>query len=128
MTVGFFVVVALRIARKQVHLDLLPAAFYPLRETNLTPVTVKKMVDAANFCWQAICEKDTEKLGKGLSLSRCATVDAFPGTLTEELAGCMAVYDDLAFGRNISGAGGGGYLTLVTEKETPKGIRVNVRR
>ena len=105
-----------------------PADFNPLLDTNLTPKNVQRMAKAAEYCWQAIQERDTQKLGEGLTESHSATIEAFPRTLTEELAEHMAKYDDLCVGRNISGAGAGGYLTVVTEQDIPNGIRINVRR
>jgi cytidyltransferase-like protein len=105
-----------------------PADFNPLLETDLSPKKIQRMAEAAEYCWQAIQERNAQKLGEGLTESHIATAAAFPRTLTEELAEHIAKYDDLCIGRNISGAGAGGYLTMVTEQDVPNGIRVNVRR
>ena len=86
------------------------------------------MAEASDRCWQAIQARDTRALGEALTQSHRATVQAYPSTLPDELARNIAQYDSLCYGRNISGAGGGGYLTLITDDEIPNGIPIQVRR
>ena len=105
-----------------------PADFNPVLGRCLTESNVQQMAEASDRCWQAIQARDTRALGEALTQSHQATVQAYPSTLPDELARNIAQYDSLCYGRNISGAGGGGYLTLITEDEIPNGIPIQVRR
>jgi galactokinase/mevalonate kinase-like predicted kinase len=52
----------------------------------------------------------------------------FPNMLTEEVAEEIEKFRDQAYGWKLSGAGGGGYLILISDTEIPNAIKVNIRR
>jgi galactokinase/mevalonate kinase-like predicted kinase len=48
--------------------------------------------------------------------------------MTPDVRRTIKQYDKNALGWKLSGAGGGGYLVFVTEKELPGAIRLKIRR
>ena len=57
-----------------------------------------------------------------------AQVAMFPNMMNDRVAALIEEYCDRALGWKLSGAGGGGYLILVSEKPIPGAIRVRARR
>ena len=57
-----------------------------------------------------------------------AQVGLFPNVMNERVASLINEYRDYALGWKLSGAGGGGYLVLVSEKPIPGAVRIVARR
>jgi mevalonate kinase len=47
--------------------------------------------------------------------------------MNDKIAGVIDSYRDTALSWKLSGAGGGGYLILISEKVIPNAIRVKIR-
>ena len=52
----------------------------------------------------------------------------FPNMLNNEILSKINIYKDKCIGYKISGAGGGGYLILVSDKEIKNAIKIKIRR
>jgi galactokinase/mevalonate kinase-like predicted kinase len=52
----------------------------------------------------------------------------FPSMVNEMIDELISVYRNTALGWKVSGAGGGGYLILVSEQPIENGIKVYIRR
>ena len=57
-----------------------------------------------------------------------AQVRMFPNMMNAGVAELIAKYKDKALGWKLSGAGGGGYLILVSEKPIENGSQILIRR
>ena len=57
-----------------------------------------------------------------------AQVRMFPNMMTESTRELIAQYQDQSLGWKLSGAGGGGYLILVSADPIPDAVRVTARR
>jgi mevalonate kinase len=57
-----------------------------------------------------------------------AQVAMFPHMLNERVSALIDEYRDHALGWKLSGAGGGGYLILVSDKPIADAVRVVARR
>jgi len=88
----------------------------------------KALSDATEENWCAILEQDIVKFGKSLRAMFEAQVAMFPAMMNERVAAVIDQYRDQALGWKMTGAGGGGYLILASDKPIPHGVRVIARR
>ena len=57
-----------------------------------------------------------------------AQVAMFPNMMNGNIARLIDEYKDVALGWKLSGAGGGGYLILVSDKPIENAVRIITRR
>jgi hypothetical protein len=88
----------------------------------------KALAEAAEGHWQAILSRDLVRFGRTMRASFEAQVAMFPDMMNERVKALIDEYRDRALGWKLSGAGGGGYLILVTEEHISGAIRVTARR
>jgi len=51
----------------------------------------------------------------------------FPRMMNDKIAAVIDSYRDTAISWKLSGAGGGGYLILISEKVIPNAIKIRIR-
>ncbi len=102
--------------------------FSVLSDTNITTEGAKALSDATENCWQAILDRDIEKFGWYFRQSFEAQIAMFPNMMNETVAKLIRQYQDLALGWKLSGAGGGGYLILVSDSPIDNAVRIIARR
>lgn len=75
-------------------------------------------------------QKDAKAFGVAVRESLEAQLRMFPNMMPEDVRELAEEYDGAegVLGYKISGAGGGGYLILVTDREVPKSLKVRIRR
>ncbi len=105
-----------------------PSGFHVLEDTNITITGAKDLADAAINCWNAILNQDVIGFGHSVRASFEAQVAMFPHMLTDTMLELIDIYHDRALGWKVSGAGGGGYLILVSDKPIENAVRISVRR
>jgi len=97
--------------------------------SQLTKENAKALSDAANSCFKAILKKDFDAFAKYFTESFNAQTKLFPATFPEWIAPIIEEYKKLgAKGWKLSGAGGGGYLILLSEKPIKDALRIKIRR
>jgi cytidyltransferase-like protein len=99
-----------------------------LSDTRIDQAGAKALADAALGCWQALLNRDIWGFGRCFRDSFDAQVAMFPHMKNEMVLEMIELYRDRALGWKLSGAGGGGYLILVSDKPVEKAIRVVIRR
>jgi cytidyltransferase-like protein len=104
-----------------------PADFVVLENTNISVENVKKLKDASEMAWEGLTKKDIEIFTKGFSDSFSSQVKMFPKMMNDKIAKVIDSYRDKALSWKLSGAGGGGYLILISEEEIPNAIKVKIR-
>lgn len=104
------------------------AGFSVLADTRITRERAKALSDATEGCWEAILERDVVRFGHYFRKSFEAQIAMFPNMMNEMVAKLIDQYKDVALGWKLSGAGGGGYLILVSDKPIENAVRVIARR
>jgi cytidyltransferase-like protein len=102
--------------------------FSVLSNTNISADGAKALSAAADGCWNAILSQDIESFGRNMRLSFEAQVAMFPNMMNDMIAYLIDQYQRSALGWKVSGAGGGGYLILVSEKPVHNALRILIRR
>lgn len=98
------------------------------RGRRITPARVRALADAAKACWDAILRRDVAEFGRQMRASFEAQVGLFPAMSNRMVQKTIRQYADQAHGWKLSGAGGGGYLVLVSERALPGLVRLKIRR
>jgi cytidyltransferase-like protein len=88
----------------------------------------KELADAALGCWDAILRHDIHDFGKYFKAAFYGQVRMFPHMMDGMVAEMIEMYRDRALGWKLSGAGGGGYLILVSDKPIEDSVRIIIRR
>ena len=99
-----------------------------LSGTNINPSNAKALADAANDCWESLQKKDSSDFGEAFKRSFEAQIAMFPNRVNEAILKQIEEYSTMSLGWKLSGAGGGGYLVLVSEKPIPNAIQIRIRR
>jgi cytidyltransferase-like protein len=99
-----------------------------LSQTNISTENARALADAAQGCWDAIIRRDVQAFGACFRASFEGQVRMFPLMMNEMVSGMIEQYQDRALGWKLSGAGGGGYLTMVSDRPIEQAIRINIRR
>ena len=99
-----------------------------LKETNINSENVASLTNAADEVWEAIKNKDLDMFAEGFKKSFNAQIKMFPAMVNERVNKEIEKYKDQALAWKLSGAGGGGYLILVSDKPIEGTMKVSVRR
>ncbi len=99
-----------------------------LNETYISTENVQRLSKAAEKVWEAIKEKDINKFAEGFLASFHAQTTMFPAMLDDEITSEIDRYKDKAIAWKLAGAGGGGYLILISEKPIEGAMKVKIRR
>lgn len=115
------------------HLWLIPldrrvSGYSPYEGKNIHLEAVKDLAQAADDCWEAVQACDYEAFGKSIRDCFDAQVRLFPNTAPDEIREQIDRYKSQAIGWKLSGAGGGGYLVLVSDQEIPNALKIRIRR
>lgn len=115
------------------HLNLITlgpraAAFDVLENTFINKTNAEALRDAAENCWNSILNMDLKNFGRYFKESFEAQIKMFPNMMYDEIHKVIAKYKESAHGWKLSGAGGGGYLILVSEIPIEGAIKIKIRR
>jgi len=104
------------------------STFSVLEGTKIDADGAKRLADATDECWKAIISMHLESFGAAFTESFDAQSAMFPNMVDEGIRNIVERYRSRALGWKLSGAGGGGYLILVSDKEIENTIRIRIRR
>jgi hypothetical protein len=99
-----------------------------LKNTRITKTSVEALRHSAESCWRSILKKDLKEYGKYFKESFQAQIKMFPDMVSKQTVSIIEKYKHLAYGWKLSGAGGGGYLILVSEKPIHGAMKIKIRR
>jgi galactokinase/mevalonate kinase-like predicted kinase len=103
------------------------ADFVVLENTNISVDNVKRLTNAAELAWDGLINKDIINFSKGFSASFSSQVKMFPKMMNDKIAKVIDSHKNMVLSWKLSGAGGGGYLILISEEEIPNAIRIKIR-
>jgi cytidyltransferase-like protein len=104
------------------------AEFDVLENTQINSEKAKALADATEDCWQAINNQNIKKFGAAMKAGFEAQIAMFPNMMNDAVARLIEKYRHLALGWKLSGAGGGGYLVLVSDKPIENASKIFARR
>lgn len=96
--------------------------------TRVSAENARALAEAADAAWQAILRRDAKAWGEATSAAFEAQIAMFPNMAPPEVLEMTAKYAPVSLGHKISGAGGGGYLILVSENPVKNAIQIRIRR
>ncbi len=99
-----------------------------LSNTNINIENAVALKEAAECCWESILNRDVEKFGHYFKKSFEAQIKMFPNMVYDEIIDIIEKYRNSSYGWKLSGAGGGGYIIFVSEREIPGSIQIKIRR
>ena len=99
-----------------------------LDNTNIKLENAKALADAADKCWNSILNCDIKNFGMAFRESFEAQIKMFPNMADQTILNTIEKYKSSALGWKLSGAGGGGYLILVSDKPVQAAIKIKIRR
>jgi cytidyltransferase-like protein len=102
--------------------------FDVLQDTHITAEDASALASAAAMCWKAILDGNLRAFGEHLRKAFDTQTIMFPRMLDSSILATIDQYRDRARGWKLSGAGGGGYLILVTEEDIPGSMTITIRR
>lgn len=115
------------------HLWLVP--LYPRKSeydvfanTDISAKNANALAEAADAIWSAIHNKDLHAWGKATTAAFEAQITMFPNMAPPDVHEMIEKYNTVSLGHKISGAGGGGYLILISETTIENAFQIRIRR
>ena len=105
-----------------------PAGTDLLKETDISEANVKALANAADGAWKAILDKNLTEFARYFKNSFEAQTTMFPAMLNPEIEKVIDSYKDQALAWKLAGAGGGGYLILVADRQPKGSMKIKIRR
>jgi len=99
-----------------------------LDNTNIDEIGAKSLSKAAEDCWHSILEKNSIALGENMRKSFEAQVLMFPNMTDKGISNKIKSLPNEVLGYKLSGAGGGGYLILVSDTPINQAIKIKIRK
>ncbi|MGM0619481.1 MAG: adenylyltransferase/cytidyltransferase family protein [Bacteroidota bacterium] len=99
-----------------------------LGNTNINTENVKRLTIAAERAWNAIINKDLNAFASAFLDSFRAQTILFPAMLNKKIKEVIESYKSEALAWKLAGAGGGGYLILISKKPVKGAMRIKIRR
>ena len=104
-----------------------PEGYNVLNDTYINAENVKKLTMAAELAWEGLTSMDIKVFSKGFLESFHSQIRMFPKMMNPDIGNVINKYSDTALAWKLSGAGGGGYLILISEKEIENAFKIKIR-
>lgn len=99
-----------------------------LKNTKINKHDAKNLAIYSENTWESILDCKLENFGKSMLDSFKAQIKMFPNMINKDISKKINLYSDKCLGYKISGAGGGGYLILVSDRNIDEGFKIRIRR
>ncbi len=117
----------------EAHLQLVPLTprepgYSVLSDMSINRENARSLSKATDRCWNGIVRKDLREFGAGMTASFEAQGKLFPNTINPEILEKIGDLRSKVYGLGSTGAGGGGYMVLVSDGKIDGAINVSIRR
>ncbi len=99
-----------------------------LSETYIDKENVSRLALASEKAWEAILRKDLQAFASAFLDSFQAQIRMFPAMINADIQKVIDSYANQALAWKLAGAGGGGYLILLSEQPVKDSMRIKIRR
>ena len=99
-----------------------------MADTNINKENAKALADATDKAWESIMKTDADSFGKYFRDSFEAQIEMFPNMVNKDILSTLESVNDKTLVWKLSGAGGGGYLVLVSVNSIPGTFQIKIRR
>jgi len=99
-----------------------------LKETYINTENVQALAQASDRAWEAIKQQDLKAFAEAFKDSFNAQTCMFPAMVNTDIQQVIDSYRNQALAWKLAGAGGGGYLILVSEHPVKDAMRIKIRR
>ena len=99
-----------------------------LKETYINTENVQALAQASDRAWEANKQQDVKAFSEAFRDSFCAQTRMFPAMVNSDIQQVIDSYRNQALAWKLAGAGGGGYLILVSEHPVKDAMRIKIRR
>lgn len=103
-----------------------PADFCVLADTSISAEKAAALAEAADACWTAILRRDAAAMGDAVQRAFLAQVGMFPKMVNPQIEAIVEDYRGQSLGLKLTGAGGGGYLMMVSQTPIEDCLRVRI--
>ena len=110
-----------------IQLPLREKGYNVFADKNINEASIRKLSESTEGAWRSILARDTKAWGENTRKCFEAQLEMFPHTATAEVLDMIERYRGQAYGWKLTGAGGGGYLILISDQEIPNSIQVHIR-
>lgn len=90
--------------------------------------SVQKLSEVAQQLWQALLKQDLHQFANAMTKSFEAQVALYPNMLNEHVQEAIDMLPKEVLGYKLCGAGGGGYLAVVSEQLLTNALKIRIRR
>jgi cytidyltransferase-like protein len=104
-----------------------PDGYSVLSDTNISTENVRKLTEAADLAWEGLTSMNFRKFTEGFLDSFHSQVRMFPKMMNPEIEKIIGQYKGKARAWKLSGAGGGGYLIMISEEEIQNAFKIKIR-
>jgi cytidyltransferase-like protein len=104
-----------------------PDNYNVLSNTYINTENVKKLTEAADLAWEGLISMNFKKFSEGFLDSFHSQVRMFPKMMNHEIDKVIFKYRNRAVAWKLSGAGGGGYLIMISEEPLENTFRIKIR-
>lgn len=105
-----------------------PDNYNVLKDTHINPENVRALSAASEKAWTGLQGMNLQVFADGFMESFSAQIRMFPGMMSARIEEVIRQYKDSALAWKLSGAGGGGYLILVADKQIKNSFSIRIRR
>ena len=99
-----------------------------MKNKKITPSRAQALALAADGCWTAIQKRRPADFGNYVQKSFAAQVAMFPAMVNDYVKAAIGQFAEKALGWKLAGAGGGGYLVLISQNKIPGAMEVRISR